>query len=112
MQYNEIPCNTMQYYELPCNTMQYHVIPYHAIPCTYQLIVADAADAVSVNFSGRCKFLQILRKKVAFFTDLTRKIGVLGCKFYSHKNCVSVKKMTIIRYVHRGSLDEVVNNPL
>ena len=21
-----------------------------------------------------------------------------GCKFYSHKNCVSVKKMTIIRY--------------
>ena len=27
--------------------------------CTYQIIVADAADAVSVNFSGRCKFLQI-----------------------------------------------------
>ena len=26
---------------------------------TYQIIVADAADAVSVNFSGRCKFLQI-----------------------------------------------------
>ena len=25
----------------------------------YQIIVADAADAVSVNFSGRCKFLQI-----------------------------------------------------
>ena len=43
-------------------------------------------------------FWQILRKKVAFFTDLTRKIGVFGCKFYSHKNCVSVKKMTIIRY--------------
>ena len=35
---------------------------------------------------------------MAFFTDLTRKIGVFGCKFYSHKNCVSVKKMTIIRY--------------
>ena len=29
---------------------------------------------------------------MAFFTDLTRKIGVFGCKFYSHKNCVSVKK--------------------
>ena len=27
--------------------------------CTYQIIVADAADAVSVNFFGRCKFLQI-----------------------------------------------------
>ena len=26
---------------------------------TYQIIVANAADAVSVNFSGRCKFLQI-----------------------------------------------------
>ena len=26
---------------------------------TYQIIVADAADAVSVNFSGRCKFLPI-----------------------------------------------------
>ena len=25
----------------------------------YQIIVADVADAVSVNFSGRCKFLQI-----------------------------------------------------
>ena len=25
----------------------------------YQIIVADAADAVSVNFFGRCKFLQI-----------------------------------------------------
>ena len=25
----------------------------------YQIIVADAADAVSVNFSGRCKFFQI-----------------------------------------------------
>ena len=26
---------------------------------TYLIIVTDAADAVSVNFSGRCKFLQI-----------------------------------------------------
>ena len=30
-------------------------------------------------------FRQILRKKVAFFTDLTRKIGVFRCKFYSPK---------------------------
>jgi len=63
----------------------------------YLIIVADAADAVSVNFFGRCKFLyrfnaknwhfrQILREKVAFFfTDLTRKIGVFRCKFYSPK---------------------------
>ena len=36
---------------------------------TYQIIVADAADAVSVNFSGRCKF----------FSDSTRKIGNLLC---------------------------------
>ena len=28
-------------------------------PIPYQIIVADAADAVSVNFFGRCKFLQI-----------------------------------------------------
>ena len=27
--------------------------------CSYLIIVADAADAVSVNFSGRCKSLQI-----------------------------------------------------
>ena len=26
---------------------------------TYLIIVTDAADAVSVNFSGQCKFLQI-----------------------------------------------------
>ena len=30
-------------------------------------------------------FRQILREKVAFFTDLTRKIGVFRCKFYSSK---------------------------
>ena len=32
-------------------------------------------------------FRQILREKVAFFTDLTRKIGVFWCKFYSPKFC-------------------------
>ena len=36
-------------------------------------------------------FRQILREKVASFTDLTRKIGVFRCKFYS-------PKMTNIRY--------------
>ena len=30
-------------------------------------------------------FRQILREKVAFFTDLTQKIGVFRCKFYSPK---------------------------
>ena len=30
-------------------------------------------------------FRQILREKVAFFTDLTRKIGVFRCKFYFPK---------------------------
>ena len=44
---------------------------------------------------------------MAFFTDLTQKIGVFGCKFYSHKNCVSVKKMTIIRYEPESSKDFV-----
>ena len=64
----------------------------------YLIIVADAADAVSVNFSGRCKFLQIWREKLAFstdftrksgifFTDLTRKTGIFRCKFYYPKFC-------------------------
>ena len=30
-------------------------------------------------------FRQVLREKVAFFTDLTQKIGVFQCKFYSPK---------------------------
>ena len=32
---------------------------FHMDDDPYLIIVADAADAVSVNFSGRCKFLQI-----------------------------------------------------
>ena len=32
---------------------------FQIFPYAYLIIVADAADAVSVNFSGRCKFLQI-----------------------------------------------------
>ena len=42
----------------------------------YLIIVTDATDGVSVNFLGRCKFLQIERKKLAFSTDFTRKSGV------------------------------------
>ena len=34
-------------------------VPSVSKKCAYLIIVADAADAVSVNFSGRCKFLQI-----------------------------------------------------
>ena len=41
-------------------------------------------------------FQQILRKKVAFvFTDLTRKIGVFWCKFYSPKILPVSKKWQI-----------------
>ena len=42
-----------------------YMVPWwYTFTCTggaepYLIIVADAADAVSVNFSGRCKFLQI-----------------------------------------------------
>ena len=39
-------------------------------------------------------FRQILRKKVAFFTDSTRKIGVFQCKNLFSKNFARVKKMT------------------
>ena len=59
-------------------------------------ICHERHEYIRVNFFGRCKFLQILRKKVAFFTDFTRKsgvfftdltqrIGVFQCKFYSPK---------------------------
>ena len=33
----------------------------------YQIIVADAADAVGVNFSGQCKFLQTERENLPFY---------------------------------------------
>ena len=33
----------------------------------YQIIVADAADAVGVNFSGRCKFFQTERENLPFY---------------------------------------------
>ena len=40
----------------------------------YLIIVTDATDAVSVNFSGRCKF----------FSGLKRKIGIFD-RFYAKK---------------------------
>ena len=60
------------------------------------LIFHGSHGYTHVNFFGRCKFLQIYREKLAFwtdftrksgvfFTDLTRKIGVFRCKFYSPK---------------------------
>ena len=32
-----------------------------------KIIVADAADAVGVNFSGRCKFFQTERENLPFY---------------------------------------------
>ena len=58
---------------------------------SYLIIVADAADAVSINFLGRCKFLQIQREKLAIYCvnfDLN---------FILQKFCLC-KKMTNIRY--------------
>ena len=44
---------------------------------------------VGVNFyrfnAKNWHFRQILREKWRFFTDLSRKIGVFWCKFYSQK---------------------------
>ena len=37
----------------------FSVTPINSQMYTYLIIVTDATDAVSVNFSGRCKFLQI-----------------------------------------------------
>ena len=49
----------------------------------YQIIVADAADAVSVNFSGRCKFFFRFNAKIwqftVYFAVITQKIGNLLC---------------------------------
>ena len=39
----------------------------------YQIIVADAADAVSVNFSGRCKFYRFNAKNWHFRLILREK---------------------------------------
>merc|ERR1711928_101860 len=91
-------CQSMPEYARVCQRMPEYARVCQSswsMPESYQIIVADAADAVSVIFSGGCKFYrfnaknwhfrQILRKKVAFFTDLMRKIGVFRCKFYSPK---------------------------
>ena len=49
----------------------------------YQIIVADAADAVSVNFSGRCKFFFRFNAKnwqfTVYFAVITQKIVNLLC---------------------------------
>ena len=39
--------------------MVVQMVAVDGISLSYLIIVADAADAVSVNFSGRCKFLHI-----------------------------------------------------
>ena len=50
---------------------------------SYQIIVADAADAVSVNFSGRCKFFFRFNAKnwqfTVYFAVITQKIVNLLC---------------------------------
>ena len=53
-----------------CNTITQYIrmICYVSlIQRTYQIIVADAADAVGVNFSGRCKFFQTERENLPFY---------------------------------------------
>ena len=49
----------------------------------YQIIVADAADAVSVNFSGRCNFFFRFNAKIwqftVYFAVITQKIDNLLC---------------------------------
>ena len=50
-------------------------------PCKFFLAGVNFYRFIAKNWH----FRQILREKVAFFTDLTRKIGVFRCKFYSPK---------------------------
>ena len=52
----------------------------------YLIFVTDTTDMSVQKKIAQGKFLQILREKVAFFTDLTRKIGVFWCEFYSPKS--------------------------
>ena len=46
-------------YNIELEKQQNNLGKIHHMCSPYQIIVADAADAVSVNFFGRCKFLQI-----------------------------------------------------
>ena len=41
-------------------------------------ICHERHEYIRVNFFGRCKFLQIERKKLAFSTDLREKLVFLG----------------------------------
>ena len=74
---------------------------YHeSITTQFIIIIPDICHRhhrhVCVKKIAWCKFLQIFTRKIGvfcifnaknwrFFTDLTRKIGVFGCKFYSPK---------------------------
>ena len=59
----------------------------------YQIIVADAADAVSVNFSGRCKFFFRFNAKIwqftVYFAVITQKNGIY-CVFCRNLRVFSV----------------------
>ena len=82
--------NTSCFYQLNINYISYiNIINIPDIchgrhgrrPCKFCL-----AGVNFYRFSAKnWHFRQILREKVAFFTDLTRKIGVFRCKFYSPK---------------------------
>merc|ERR1719277_1706602 len=61
----------------------------------YLIIVADA---VSVNFFGRCKFLYRFNAKNWHFLQILRgKVAFFGVNFILQKFC-QCKKMTNIRY--------------
>ena len=47
--------------------------------CSYLIFVTSTTSGARVNF------YRFNAKKWHFFTDLTRKIGVFRCKFYSPK---------------------------
>ena len=52
-------CHNTGKLEMYANFLRYSGLQSYKWSLPYLIIVADAADAVSVNFSGRCKFLQI-----------------------------------------------------
>ena len=59
----------------------------------YLIIVTDAADAVSVNFFGLCKFLQILLEKMAIYCVFCRnnaKKMAIYCVFCRNLRVFSV----------------------
>ena len=66
---------------LYCGHTSYLPRTHGRCPCKFFL---DGVNFYRFN-AKNWHFRQILREKVAFFTDLTRKIGVFRCKFYSPK---------------------------